>query len=90
MTATSRGELHQEQLLLHQLAQLLQDASRSGPQLLRCCPCLSQEVLLSSNGAMALSLPAARAAASADVQQQQQVAPSGVLLRVSPSLLSCR
>jgi hypothetical protein len=92
MTATSRGELHQEQLLLHQLAQLLQDAQRSGPQLLRCCPCLSQEVLLSSNGAVALSLPAARAAASADVQQQQQqqVAPSGVLLRASPSLLSCR
>jgi hypothetical protein len=89
-SSSSSGELQQEQLLLHQLAQLLQDAPRSGPQLLRCCPCLSQEVLLSSNGGMVLSLPAARAGVVEEMQQQQQVAPSGVLLRATPSLLSCR
>jgi hypothetical protein len=92
---SSSGEVqHEQQLLLHQLAQLLQDASHSGPQLLRCCPCLSQEVLLSGNGAMVLALPAARPAAAAGMQQQpqqqQQAAPPGVLLRAAPSLLSCR
>jgi hypothetical protein len=90
-SSSSSGELHHEQLLLHRLAQLLQDAPRSGPQLLRSCPCLSQEVLLSSSGAMVLSLPAARAAVrDQEQQQQQQVAPPGVLLRAAPSLLSCR
>jgi hypothetical protein len=92
-SSSGSGQLQHEQLLLHQLAQLLQDAPSNAcntPQLLRVCPCLSQAVLLSGNGAMALALPTARAAAACQVQQQQQVALAGVLLKAAPSLLSCR